>query len=348
MPAAKGQMSIEELLEKVQELRRYKIEEERDKMREHAQRQKNMRTARGKLQREIQATALKASRSDREASNLNAVVAKLGEQQEISAARKQKLDEAFEQHVTSIESRQCEKAELLQGKMQETGRARGRLSHLQFAMRSLEQNMLIQFDDVSNRLRQKQGDNSTAESAMATTAMMQSEVNELQVQNTTLSSQNATLREELQEVRRQFYLQQEELLEARRRQEHDHSFANRVSPHQQQAHASLGESHASWIAEQDSTHDNLMSTYKFAPKVMPAVQVVHDGWMQVVHDGRNYILPSAMGHHEVHRQVSCVMRGVSGASTSAASTAVLLAESGPAYSPAVLTAPRLPTSEVPR
>lgn len=141
--ARRKRTNPDDLQERVLELERYKIDDEREQCRESGRRTNELRTARRLMQREIRKGRHDAEMGLAEVGNLDRACLKLAECEERSLERKQQLDQRFDARLTDLETRQAEMIQLLREKVLEAGAAQGRLAHLRFALRSLDEEGLI-------------------------------------------------------------------------------------------------------------------------------------------------------------------------------------------------------------
>jgi len=201
-------MNPAELEEKVLELERYKREEEQERAREQARRKREVLAARKKLQIEIKKTHQEVRARTAEVEAIERSVLKVQEHESRSIERQTNLNLRFQARVTDLETRTAEKAKFLQDRMTELGVARGRLTHLQFALRSLDDNLIIPVE-ISNSQEAGEGGVSAAPPSpplrgAELTAALRLEAEELRTEARRLERENGMLHEELEEVRRFF------------------------------------------------------------------------------------------------------------------------------------------------
>jgi hypothetical protein len=190
-------MNPAELEEKVLELERYKREEEQERAREQARKKRDMQQTRKQLQREIKKTHQEVRARTAEVEAIERTVIKVQEQEERSIERQTTLNLRFQKRATEVEARMEDKASFLQERQTELGMARGHLAHLQFALRSLDDNLIIPIgDEVEIPPTPLRG--------AELTAALRKEAEELRAEARRLERENGMLHEELKEVRRVF------------------------------------------------------------------------------------------------------------------------------------------------
>lgn len=208
----RGRMNPAELEEKVLELERYKRDEEQERLREQAKKKREFLGARRKLQAEIKKTTQEVRARAAEVEAIERSVLKVQEHEERSIERQTHQNLRFQARVTDLESRTAEKAQFLQERMTELGLARGRLAHLQFALRSLDDNLIIPVETSDSQAVAGEGGGIAAPAApkpprlrgAELTAALRIEAEELRAEARRLERENGMLHEELKEVRRVF------------------------------------------------------------------------------------------------------------------------------------------------
>lgn len=203
----RGKMNPAELEEKVLELERYKKEEAVERARQHAKRKKELLGARRQLQREIKKTHQEVRARAAEVEGIERAVLKVQETESKSIERQKSFNIRFQDRVTDLESRTSEKAHFLQERMTELGHARGRLAHLQFALRSLDDNLIVPIETFPAAA---EGGETVASgpplSGPELTASLRRQAEELRSEARRLERENGMLHEELKEVRRVFHV----------------------------------------------------------------------------------------------------------------------------------------------
>jgi len=205
--ARRKRTNPDELQERMLELERYKIDDEREKCREQGRRTIELRTARRLLQREIRKGQSDARTGLAEVGNLDRACLKLAEYEERSLERKQRLDQRFDARLTDLETRQADLIQLLRDKMMEAGAAQGRLAHLRFALRSLDEEGLIvplgevplgrgMADDGGHAFQPAGGGSGSRADAL------RQEVGALRAETDRLEAERAELREGIDSARR--------------------------------------------------------------------------------------------------------------------------------------------------
>lgn len=206
-------MDMAELEEKVEELQRYKREEERERQREHAKRNREMQTARRQLQREIKKTSQEARARAVEVEAIERTVMKIHENEERSIERHTQLNLRFQERITDMESKTSDKQQFLQERMTELGFAQGRLAHLQFALKCLDDNIIVPVDLDQPALEDSANATDGAPPALqekasltgpSLTATLRKEAERLRDEARRLERENGMLHEELKAVKQVF------------------------------------------------------------------------------------------------------------------------------------------------
>lgn len=223
--ARKGQMSPTELEEKVVELERYKREEQQEKAREQARRKRELLGARRQLQREIKKTTQEVRARAAEVEAIERTVLKVADAESRFIDRQTQANQRYEARVGALESKTAQKSQFLQERMQELGLARGRLSHLEFLLKGLDEGTIthdaVQVaafgggGDAGSAPAPAQLQHASAPHGPALTAALRQEAEELRSQARRLERENGMLHEELKEVRRIFDMSHDDLQPAR-------------------------------------------------------------------------------------------------------------------------------------
>lgn len=202
--------NLVELEEKVLELERYKRQEEQDRARDLAQRKRELLTARRQLQTEIKRTNAEVRQKTAEVEALEHVVINTQEQEERAIERQMRSNLGFQNKCAQLEARSSERTQLLQDRMVELGLARGRLAHLQMALRTLDEDLSLpaEFEETIQALEGSNADASQRRQAKGPelTAALQKEAASLHEEEDRLARENDMLQEELKEVQRIFEL----------------------------------------------------------------------------------------------------------------------------------------------
>lgn len=191
-------MSPEQMLERVGELEKYKKEEEKERRKEEMQKKKDLVASKKKLVREIQTTSKDMRKHEKEANKLQTQVRKIETQMNDSMEKRAKTEEKFDDVIQSKSSKQRELERLLTEKMEETGLAEGRLAHLEFAQKMLEQGVIVSTDpaDGVNGSYEQKAIKSAGEPPQAVLSkedaeeveLLRDEVQRLQEENSALCS----------------------------------------------------------------------------------------------------------------------------------------------------------------
>lgn len=138
------------MLERVGELEKYKKEEEKERRKEETQKKKDFAASKKKVQREIQSTTKDVRKGEKEATKLDGQVRKLEKQISDSFEKKSKTEEKFDEVIEVKATKQRELEKQLSIKMEETGKAGGRLAHLEFAQKMLEAGVIVSTDPADS------------------------------------------------------------------------------------------------------------------------------------------------------------------------------------------------------
>lgn len=202
-PPRRSSVNYEEMQEKVKELERYKKSEAKQKAREQAQRKKDLANARRHLQREVKKTQREVRQTTAEVETMERALLKLTDGQDQSVERQHRYLQNYEVQARARDNRSQEQTVQLQDKMSEVGHARGRLAYLQFALRSLDDNLMVPSDEASfehHELARVQ----RPSRGPALTEHLRWEVEELMVKSDKLERENAQLQQELSQLRRTY------------------------------------------------------------------------------------------------------------------------------------------------
>jgi len=192
-------MDPKELEDKVKELEKYKREEEKAKMKEEAQRFKELKHAKKSLQAEIGKTKRVAKKKEGEVAEVTKVCDKLQDQTSMSHDKQIRMDEKFKEHIETVTTKQSEHKTDMTQKMDDIGYVKGRLAHLNFALKSLESNMIVPFESTAPPPGAKTSPGGKVE--LGETETLQQEVEDLRDEATHLEEENRQLREELEAAR---------------------------------------------------------------------------------------------------------------------------------------------------
>lgn len=203
--------SLIELEEKVLELERYKRQEEQDRAKDLANRKRELLSARQQLQREIKKTHADVRLKTAEVEALENTVRSAVEQEERAIERQMRSNIGFQRNCQELEVRCTEKTELLQDRQAELGLARGRLAHLQLALRTLDEDLNLPTEfaaSLEDILENVNADGAPQRPLKGPelTAALRREAAQLHDEEKRLECENDMLQEELKEVRRIFEL----------------------------------------------------------------------------------------------------------------------------------------------
>jgi len=186
-------MSTDELQEKVLDLERYKILEEKKREREELHAQKELETARKVLIKEVVKTKKDVKRSDAETVVLSKVRSKIFETEAETLEKKDQVSKDFRERVGRLDMKHEDIMHALKEKMTGQGLAKGRHAHLAFALKSLSDQSLVTPLHVA-LLTQNSDD---TEQSIA----LENCLNELKMETDLLVHENGALRHELDEAR---------------------------------------------------------------------------------------------------------------------------------------------------
>jgi len=186
-------MSTDELQEKVLDLERYKISEEKKREREELHALKELETARKVLIKEVVKTKKDVKRSDAETVAVSKARSKIFEMEAETLEKKNQVSKDFRERVGRLDVKHEDMMHALKEKMTGQGLAKGRYAHLAFALKSLSDQSLVTPLHVA-LLTQNSDD---TEQSIA----LENCLNELKMETDLLVHENGALRHELDEAR---------------------------------------------------------------------------------------------------------------------------------------------------
>lgn len=207
-PAKKSKdMDPAQLLEKVQELEKYKREEEREKKKEELQKRKMIITAKRRLKKEVEHTKHDVKKQDMETARCNRAVNHVMKVEEGITSKKAKAVEKFDEGLTKAQAKHNTGSAALQKKMEAAGTARGKLLHLEFAARMLETGFIVPtgpdaIEDGKKKKALTNGDSQFQDALMDELAVLRDETDALQQEHEQLLIELQESRQQLTEARR--------------------------------------------------------------------------------------------------------------------------------------------------
>lgn len=148
-PRKEKEVPYDQLLEKLLQLEKYKVQEEKEKKKEESQRKKDLLAAKKKLNREISTTKGAVKKKTNEVTKLKSALQKLEAKHGDSEKKKQFTASKLDETIRKTEE-QHNKAEVeLATKIGEMGEARGTLAYLEYAQEMLEKGIMLPRDPQS-------------------------------------------------------------------------------------------------------------------------------------------------------------------------------------------------------
>lgn len=141
-------MDLKSLQAKVVELEKHGKESERGRVKEVKKTQKDLADAKKRLSKELTQANLRLRRGEQEVTKLSAAVGKAQEQEERTRKKTAKEVEKGEDTARKLRAKRDNFEDTLHNKVAVVGEARGKLAHLQFAAKMLEQGVVIGTDRV--------------------------------------------------------------------------------------------------------------------------------------------------------------------------------------------------------
>lgn len=194
--AKKQQLEPEQLLARVQELESFKKVEEKEKKAQELAKKKELMAAKKKLTKEIQSATKEVRKHEKEANKLSSQLKKLHTQEMEADAKKQRATGKIDEQNQRYEKKKSSTEEDLNKKIEYTGAATGKLAHLEYAQRMLEQGIVVDLDNMKSGNRLQNGEESMVaiedepyrEEVAEEVSLLRDEVERLQDENDTLRS----------------------------------------------------------------------------------------------------------------------------------------------------------------
>lgn len=156
------QLSPDEMSEKMIELRKYKTDEEKRRVKQTQELRKELAMARRLLLAEIQKTRAEARKKDLEQMKTQKELDKLEEREQLMLEKGDRSANAVEGILSRIDEKHSEKNQALAAAVSNVGRDKGHVAFLQFAMKSLEDRLIMPVE-IPRTDKGRQGDASTQE-----------------------------------------------------------------------------------------------------------------------------------------------------------------------------------------
>eukprot|EP00931_Biecheleriopsis_adriatica_P105681 TRINITY_DN80226_c0_g1_i1.p1 TRINITY_DN80226_c0_g1~~TRINITY_DN80226_c0_g1_i1.p1 ORF type:complete len:587 (-),score=117.18 TRINITY_DN80226_c0_g1_i1:21-1748(-) len=196
---------VEQLLEKLDRLERYKSEEEKSRKKDDMQKRKDIAAAKKKLIREISQTKGHIRKRNMEAGRLRQSLQKLERQQMDSSQKKHLTAQKMEEAISKYEEKHNQTEVDLQEKIGQVSEANGLLAYLEYAQEMLEQGVilgsdpraLMSFTEADARNGHEHGDVSLSS---AEASPLAAELAELKVRYEEADEERLKLRSQLEEV----------------------------------------------------------------------------------------------------------------------------------------------------
>lgn len=183
-----------ELMDKVHELEKYRKEEVKERKAHDQARRKEMMAHKKKLTRELQACAKEVRKRESEVGKLQRTLNKNEQQQEQSLGKKMREVEKVDDALSKLKRKHDETEQQLHLSTSAAGEAKGRMAHIEFAQRMLDQGVVLDTGHVSIE--------KTLESLTEVKNDLAGQVDHLRTQNFRLSRENDIIRQEIEENRR--------------------------------------------------------------------------------------------------------------------------------------------------
>eukprot|EP00933_Yihiella_yeosuensis_P084938 TRINITY_DN9968_c0_g1_i2.p1 TRINITY_DN9968_c0_g1~~TRINITY_DN9968_c0_g1_i2.p1 ORF type:complete len:621 (-),score=135.42 TRINITY_DN9968_c0_g1_i2:110-1972(-) len=154
---SKKDIPVEQLLEKLHSLERYKIEEEKWRKKDEMQRKKELAAAKKRISREIAQTKGALRKRNMEAQKLKQNLSKYERQVADSTSRKNATTQRIEEKIHSWEDKHNHTEVELTDKIGQVGEANGLLAYLEYAQAMLEQGVMMSHDSKAAQMMVDEG-----------------------------------------------------------------------------------------------------------------------------------------------------------------------------------------------
>eukprot|EP00441_Pelagodinium_beii_P032380 CAMPEP_0197641468 /NCGR_PEP_ID=MMETSP1338-20131121/15430_1 /TAXON_ID=43686 ORGANISM="Pelagodinium beii, Strain RCC1491" /NCGR_SAMPLE_ID=MMETSP1338 /ASSEMBLY_ACC=CAM_ASM_000754 /LENGTH=597 /DNA_ID=CAMNT_0043214461 /DNA_START=78 /DNA_END=1868 /DNA_ORIENTATION=- len=146
-PRTKGKdLPVDELVAKLQDLEKFKIDEEKTRKKDEKQKQKELELARKKLSRQIAQTKGNLKKRSSEAGKLRQSLQKLEKQQLDSSKHKTATAQKIEEKIHRFEDKHNSTEVDLHDKLSQVSEASGLLAYLEYAQEMLDQGVILGTD----------------------------------------------------------------------------------------------------------------------------------------------------------------------------------------------------------
>mmetsp|Transcript_9986 Transcript_9986/g.21763 ORF Transcript_9986/g.21763 Transcript_9986/m.21763 type:complete len:617 (-) Transcript_9986:28-1878(-) len=159
-----------ELKKRIRELEGVVKNEHKEKQKDDKKRQKELAEAKRKITKELQQATRVVRKNEQEVNKVSTTIHRLEDQAEQAKSRKDRTTGQMEDKISTFRSKRNSTEETLQEKMANLGEARGRLAHIQFAQKMLEQGVIVPTDGTY------QGDHDLSASMSRSPGMQSEEV----------------------------------------------------------------------------------------------------------------------------------------------------------------------------